>query len=367
MMNIQTSRGELLGAIQSVIGVVERRQSLPILSNVLMVASDDELSITASDLELQAERRIRIQNVAPGRMTLPARKLHDICRGLPEGASVTIEQDQARAVIRSGKSRYVLSCLPAEEFPLMASAGAEVSVKLRGGDLKDLINRTQFAIAQQDVRYYLNGLMLELKTGKLRAVATDGHRLALAEKDSDITVAKDIQAIVPRKAVMELQRQLEQSTQEIDIRISAGQIEVDTGELKLLSKLIDGRFPDYQRVVPDNSDKQLSSHRERLRSALARAAVLSNEKFRGVRLQLDATTLRIETQNPDQEEAQEEIEVTYQGDPLEIGFNVNYLLDALDAIDSEDVVIELRSADASGLIYDPKHKENKYVVMPMRL
>jgi DNA polymerase-3 subunit beta len=367
MMNIQTSRSELLGAIQSVIGVVERRQSLPILSNVLLVANDDELSITASDLELQAERRIRIQNIVPGKMTLPARKLHDICRGLPEGANLSIEQDQARAVIRSGKSRYVLSSLPADEFPLMASTGAEVDVKLRGGDLKDLINRTQFAIAQQDVRYYLNGLMLELKTGKLRVVATDGHRLALAEKDSGITVDKDVQAIVPRKAVMELQRQLEQTDQEISIRISVGQIEIDTGDLKLLSKLIDGRFPDYQRVVPDNSDKLLSSHREKLRSALARAAVLSNEKFRGVRLQLDSTILKIETQNPDQEEAQEEVEVSYQGAPLEIGFNVNYLLDALDAINSEEVVIELRSADASGLLYDPLHKENKYVVMPMRL
>lgn len=357
----------MLAALQSVIGVVERRQSLPILSNILLAASGDGLSITASDLELQAEKRIRVQNMNPGKMTLPARKLHDICRGLPEGASVTIEQEGARAVLRSAKSRYLLSCLPADEFPLLASTGTEVSIKLRSGELKDLITRTQFAIAQQDVRYYLNGLMLELRPGKLRGVATDGHRLALAEKDTEVKVSKEIQAIIPRKTVLELQRQLDQSTEEISIQISNGQIEIVAGDLTLLSKLIDGRFPDYQRVVPDNSDKKLIGQREKLRSALSRAAVLSNEKFRGVRLQIEAGVLRIETQNPEQEEAREEVDVTYEGEPLEIGFNVNYLLDALDAISGPEIVMELRSADASGLIYDQEHKENKYVVMPMRL
>jgi len=366
-MNIQTSRAELLGAVQAVIGVVERRQSLPILSNILLITQDDSLSVTASDLELQAERSLRVQNLAPGKITLPARKLHDICRGLPDGASVQIEQEASRVVIRSGKSRYVLAMLPAEDFPLMASTGAEVEIKLPGGDLKDLIRRTQFAVAQQDVRYYLNGLMLELRAGTLRAVATDGHRLALAERPNASVVSKDVQVIVPRKAVVELERQLEAGDTAVTICISENQIEVDTGTIKLMSKLIDGRFPDYQRVIPENSDKKLTANRERLRAALARAAVLSNEKFRGVRLQLEAALLRIETQNPEQEEAHEEIEVAYEGEALEIGFNVNYLLDALDAIDGDDVVFELRGPDASGLIYGPNKTENKYVVMPMRL
>ena len=366
-MNIQIPRGELLSALQSVIGVVERRQSLPILSNLLLVAQDDELVLTATDLELQVERRVQVQNLTPGKTTAPARKLHDICRGLPEGATISIELNQNRLTIKSGRSRFVLATLAAEEFPLLGAGGVETKLTLSGKELKELLTRTQFAMAQQDVRYYLNGLLLEVRANRVRTVATDGHRLAMAELKKDTHVKKDLAVILPRKTVMELQRLLEVGEAEVKLHLSANQVQVDLDGLKLTSKLIEGRFPDYERVIPEGSDKTLRGERQKVRAALARAAILSNEKFRGVRLTLADKTLRIQTQNPEQEEAEEEVEVHYEGTALEIGFNVGYLLDSLDAIDGNEFVMELRSPDASGLVYDAAGNANKYVVMPMRL
>lgn len=366
-MNIQISRGELLSAVQSVIGVVERRQSLPILGNLLLEAKEDVLSLIGTDLELQVERRIRVQNLAPGRVTAPARKLHDICRGLPEGATLSLELAEGKLIIRSGRSRFQLATLPAEEFPVFGSDDAETRTELSSKDLKALLQRTQFAMAQQDVRYYLNGLLLELKANRLRAVATDGHRLALAESNHDTGIKKDAQIILPRKTVLEMQRLLDSTQQPVVLNITANQIQVEFEDLRLTSKLIEGRFPDYERVIPDDSDKIVKGDRNRIRAALSRAAILSNEKFRGVRLQLSPDMLRIQTQNPEQEEAEEEVEVEYDGAALEIGFNVGYLLDALDALDSDEFVFKLRSADASGLIHDAASADSKFVVMPMRL
>jgi DNA polymerase-3 subunit beta len=366
-MNIQIPRGELLSALQSVIGVVERRQSLPILSNLLLVAQDDELVITATDLELQVERHVQVQNLTPGKTTAPARKLHDICRGLPEGATIAMELNQSRLTVKSGRSRFVLATLAAEEFPLLGAGGSETKLTLSGKELKELLVRTQFAMAQQDVRYYLNGLLLEVRANRVRTVATDGHRLAMAELQKETNVKKDLAVILPRKTVLELQRLLEAGEAEVTLHLSANQVQVDLDGLKLTSKLIEGRFPDYERVIPEGSDKTLRAERQKVRAALARAAILSNEKFRGVRLSLADKTLRIQTQNPEQEEAEEEVEVQYEGTALEIGFNVSYLLDSLDAIDGDEFVMELRSPDASGLVYDAAGNANKYVVMPMRL
>ena len=366
-MNIQIPRGELLSALQSVIGVVERRQSLPILSNILMVAQEDELVLTATDLELQVERRVQVQNLSPGRTTAPARKLHDICRGLPEGATIGVELNQNRLTLKSGRSRFTLATLDAAEFPSLNAAGTETTLTLTGKELKELLSRTQFAMAQQDVRYYLNGLLLEIRAQRVRTVATDGHRLAMAELRRETGAKKDLQVILPRKTVLELQRLVESDDAAIQLNLSANQVQVDLDGLKLTSKLIEGRFPDYERVIPDGSDKTVHGDRNRVRQALSRAAILSNEKFRGVRLQLSAGTLRIQTQNPEQEEAEEEVEVQYTGSPLEIGFNVGYLLDALDAIEGNEFIMELRSGDASGLVYDAANNANKYVVMPMRL
>lgn len=366
-MNIQISRSELLQALQSVIGVVERRQSLPILGNVLLSVEDDVLTVIATDLEIQIERSVQVQNLAPGRVTAPARKLHDICRGLPEGADIEIQTEDGRLILRSGRSRFVLSTLEADEFPSLNDGREATEIRLANDVMKGLIQRTQFAMAQQDVRYYLNGLLLEFKPGRLRAVATDGHRLALSEHALDHGLEAETQLILPRKTVLELMRLLENSEIEAVLKLSPGQLQVELEQLRITSKLIDGRFPDYERVIPVDADRKVVGDRTRVRAALARASILSNEKFRGVRLKMENGEMHIQTQNPEQEEAQEELEIDYSGESLEIGFNVNYLLDALDAISSEQFTLELRGPDASGLLFDAAQPQNKFVVMPMRL
>ena len=366
-MKVQVGRNELLTALSAVIGVVERRQTLPVLSNFLLEIKDDELIVTGTDLEIELESRARVQNHQPGRATVPARKLFDICRGLPEGADISLEVSGDKAALKSGRSRYSLSCLKADEFPAMGQVKEGRQLKIARAELKGLIERTQFAMAQQDVRYYLNGMLLEVSSKRVRCVATDGHRLALSEFGKDTGFKETAQIIVPRKAVLELQRLLDASDELVTLRIGAGQIQADLDVIRLTSKLIDGRFPDYERVIPDAGDKRLQAERETVRRALSRTAILSNEKFRGVRLALDGSKLMLQTHNPEHEEAEEDLEVSYQGSPLEIGFNVNYLLDALGALTSEQFVMELKNADSSGLIYAQGDPSSKYVVMPMRL
>lgn len=366
-MKLQVGRNELLSALSAVIGVVERRQTLPVLSNFLLELKDDELIVTGTDLEIELQARAQVQNLAPGRATVPARKLFDICRGLPEGAEISLDIGDEKAQLKSGRSRYSLACLRAEEFPAMGRVSEGVTLDLQQGQLKQLIEKTQFAMAQQDVRYYLNGMLLEVTASRVRSVATDGHRLALSEKMLATGLTDMVQVIVPRKAVLELQRLLDAGEEPVGVKIGAGQIEVDLDVVRMTSKLIDGRFPDYERVVPDSGDKQLQADREMVKRALARTAILSNEKFRGVRLTLDGDKLTLQTHNPEHEEAEEDLEVSYSGTPLEIGFNVNYLLDALGAIDGEQFTMMLKNADSSGLIYAAEDDSSRYVVMPMRL
>ncbi|HET8881506.1 MAG TPA: DNA polymerase III subunit beta [Solimonas sp.] len=366
-MKLQVGRNELLSALSAVIGVVERRQTLPVLSNFLLELRDDELIVTGTDLEIELEARARVQNLAPGRATVPARKLFDICRGLPEGAEISLEMTGDKAQLKSGRSRYSLSCLKADEFPALGRVVDGKELQLPRNQLRSLIERTQFAMAQQDVRYYLNGTLLEVGANRVRAVATDGHRLALSEIEADTGIGERLQVIVPRKAVLELQRLLDATDDPAQIRISATQIEVDLDVVRLTTKLIDGRFPDYERVVPESGDKKLQADRETVKRALARTAILSNEKFRGVRLTIDGNKLGLQTHNPEHEEAEEDLEVSYEGGPIEIGFNVNYLLDALGALVSEEFVMELKNADSSGLIHAAGDESSKYVVMPMRL
>lgn len=366
-MKLQVGRNELLSALSAVIGVVERRQSLPVLSNFLFELKDDELIVTATDLEIELMARARVQNLAPGRATVPARKLFDICRGLPEGAEISLDIGADKALLKSGRSRYSLVCLRAEEFPAMGRVSAGRSLTLTRAQLKKLIEKTQFAMAQQDVRYYLNGMLFEIARQRVRTVATDGHRLALSELQVATGFDELTQVIVPRKAVLELQRLLDAGEETVTLRIGVGQIEVDLDAVRMTSKLIDGRFPDYERVVPDRGDKRMEADRETVRRALARTAILSNEKFRGVRLSLSDGTLTLQTHNPEHEEAEEDLEVVYEGAPLEIGFNVNYLLDALGVLDGERFVMELKNPDSSGLIHGVGDTSSKYVVMPMRL
>jgi len=366
-MKLQVGRNELLSALSAVIGVVERRQTLPVLSNFLLELKDNELIVTGTDLEIELEARAQVQNLAPGRATVPARKLFDICRGLPEGAEISLDITGEKAQLKSGRSRYSLSCLKADEFPALGRVVDGKSLQIGRAQLRGLIERTQFAMAQQDVRYYLNGMLLEVSAQRVRVVATDGHRLALSEAALETGVAEHLQVIVPRKAILELQRLLDATEELVTVKISATQVEVDLDVVRLTTKLIDGRFPDYERVVPESGDKKLQAEREVVRRALARTAILSNEKFRGVRLSIDGSKLSLQTHNPEHEEAEEDLEVNYEGSAIEIGFNVNYLLDALAALSGEQFVMELKNADSSGLIHGLDDLSSKYVVMPMRL
>lgn len=367
-MKFEIQREALLKPLQQIVGVVERRQTLPVLANILINAGTDQITLTATDLEVELQANTATSVEEPGEITLPARKIVDICRTLPEGATVGVAVDQDRATVRSGRSRFTLATLPAAEFPVIEDMRSSLKFSLPQRDLRDLIERTHFAMAQQDVRYYLNGLLFEPLEGKLRAVATDGHRLALCDMGTTVEASNGQQVIVPRKGVQELLRVLGDVDEPAEVAIGSNHIRVDMAAIRFTSKLIDGRFPDYDRVVPEGGDKRLLAERELLRQALARASILSNEKYRGVRLSMEDGVLRIQAHNPEQEEAEEELEVDYQGDALEIGFNVTYLLEALAAGSGQQVQLTFKDANSSCLIEETTGSVPcKYVVMPMRL
>ncbi len=366
-MKIEISREALVPALQAVIGVVERRQTLPVLANVLVVADEAGLSLTTTDLEVELVARVDLQIEEGGQITVPARKLMDIVRNLPEGASITLTVDQGRAVVTAERSRYSLATLPATEFPTVEDIGTTEPVLLPQGNLPELIERTQFSMAVQDVRYYLNGLLLELEPKLLRAVATDGHRLALGELSGSVEVNNNQQVIVPRKGVQELLRLLDDSEDEVRLELGSNHMRVTLPGLRFTSKLIDGRFPDYQRVIPKVEDNVMLADRDTLRQALVRASILSNEKYRGVRFILDKDLLKIQSNNPEQEQADEELSVDYPGTPLEVGFNASYLLDAITVLDGQQVRMGLVDANSSCLLQDSEKQEYRYVVMPMRL
>jgi DNA polymerase-3 subunit beta len=367
-MKFSIQREILLKPLQQVTGVVERRQTLPILGNVLLSATKKDLSLTATDLEVELQAQTKVAVAEPGEITLPARKLLDICRTLPEEAEIHIAIKEDRAQVSSGKSRFTLATMPASEFPVVEKIKNPNKLAVPQGDLRSLIDRTAFSMAQQDVRYYLNGLMLEPASGLLRAVATDGHRLAICEYPMDIDAGNGgPQVIVPRKGVQELHRLLEEKEEPVQLEIGSNHIRITTGSLRFTSKLIDGRFPDYNRVIPENTDKCLLVNRELLRQALTRTSILSNEKYRGIRLDLSKNNIKIQAHNPEQEEAVEELDVNYTSDPLLIGFNVTYLLDVLGAVQANEIEIMLSDANSSALIRQPSADECRYVVMPMRL
>lgn len=366
-MKFTIPRETLLKPLQQVIGVVERRQTLPILSNILISITKKGISLTATDLEVELQAKVSLKTDINAEFTLAARKMLDICRTLPEGAMLDIGLNDDRVTVRSGRSRFSLSTLSATEFPVVEEIKSAQEFSLAQKDLKQLIDRTHFAMAQQDVRYYLNGLMIELNEGIIRAVATDGHRLALCEIPADIKTASSHQVIIPRKGIQELNRLLTDSDEPAELKIGSNHIRINLPEIRFTSKLVDGRFPDYQRVLPKGSDKHLVANRETMRHALARASILSNEKYRGIRWSLGSNLLKIQAHNPEHEEAEEELEVDYNGADMEIGFNVNYLLDALGAIPVDQVEVSLIDANSSCLIHEPNSKTCQYVVMPMRL
>lgn len=367
-MKFTATREQIIQPVQAVIGVVERKQTMPVLANVLLSVKGNRLSVTGTDLEVELVASGEVNVGQPGEITVPGRKLLEIAKALPDKVSVTVSLDGERLKVVAGRSRFTLSTLAATEFPVVESVSAQQTLTLPQAELGRLIAKTHFSMAQQDVRYYLNGTLLETDGKLLRTVATDGHRLAIAEAQL-VTGGKNVsaqQVIVPRKGILELQRILGNEG-EVEITIGSNHIRLQIGDIRFTSKLIDGKFPDYGRVIPASPSKAVVVERDSFRAALQRTAILSNEKYRGVRVSLAKNSLKLQAHNPEQEEAQDEVEIDYAGEEMEIGFNVTYLLDALTAIDTETVELGLTDSNSSCLIRSPGTTHSRYVVMPMRL
>jgi DNA polymerase-3 subunit beta len=365
---IKAKRDDILTPLSAVSGIIERRHTLPILSNVLIEQAGSNLAFLATDIEIQITARTPLQATGETKaITVGARKLVDILRALPDGVDLSLQAQDKRLLVKAGKSRFTLQTLPAEDFPRLAKpAGEAAKFSLGQKALRRLLGLVQYAMAQQDIRYYLNGLLLVVEEGQLKLVATDGHRLAYAATELGGKLPRQ-EVIVPRKTVLELSKLLADNDEEVNIEISATQAAFRFGTVELVSKLIDGKFPDYTRVIPTGHKNKLTADREALRQALQRAAILSNEKFRGVRWVLSEGSLKIVSSNAEQEEANEEVEVKYSGDGLDIGFNVNYLLDVLNNVGGEKIECAFGDASSSALISYPTEKDFRYVVMPMRI
>ena len=366
-MKLTILRESILKPLQSVCSIVEQRPSQPILSSILLSVENEILLLTGTDLEIEIIAHTQIKTTEQGKNTLPARKFMDICKTLPEGAVLDLEMKDGKAMIQSGRSRYVLATLDASDFPNLDPMNSSLELTLPQRQLKYLIQKTQFAMAHQDVRYYLNGLLLELTQQSIRAVATDGHRLAMSELRIETNVDEKKQVIVPRKGILELARLLHDNDEPVHLQLDQNHIKASLQDISFTSKLIDGKFPDYTRVLPQETTITLSGNRGSLCQAFSRASVLCNEKYRGMRLHISDGLLRATVQNPEQEKAEEEIEIDYQGEEFEIGFNIIYFLDALNAIDTEQVTIKMFDANSSCLIQGIEDNVSQYVIMPMRL
>ena len=366
-MKFSIQREALLQPITQVVGVVERRQTLPVLANFLMSAQDGRLSITGTDMEVELVTAVDADVKATGEITVPARKLVDIVRMLPEGVSVQAVLEGDKLTVSSGRGRYTLATLPATEFPATDQVETLEVIKIQEVKLKTLLEKTAFAMANQDVRYYLNGLLFDFHEGSLSTVATDGHRLAVCDLDADLGLSDDRQLIVPRKGVIELSRMLSDGDETVEFAVGKNHVRLVKGKTVFTSKLIDGRFPEYRAVIPKGTDRHIRMDRNAFTQALQRAAILSNEKYRGVRLEAGEGSVRIIAHNPQHEEAIEELEAQLNFDQIAIGFNVTYLLDALTAIEAERIVMELKDANSSCLITSDPAGPDRHVVMPLKL
>ncbi|MBI1285761.1 MAG: DNA polymerase III subunit beta [Thiobacillus sp.] len=368
MLLVQSERNALLSSISAIVGVVERRHTLPILSNILLERKGGKLSLLATDLELQISTQLDSAETGEDfAITIAARKLFDIVRALPESAKVKLDTKDSQVVVSAGKSRFTLQTLPAADFPRVETgSGLGEVIRLPQKALKRLLQLVQFAMASQDIRYYLNGMLLVLDGKQLRVVATDGHRLSYAETQLDNEVeAREV--IIPRKTVIELSKLLGEVEDPVELRIGSNQVTITLPGTELVTKVVDGKFPDYQRVIPANQPRHLKANRQSVMQALQRAAILSNEKFRGVRLVMSDNSLGIVCNNNEQEEAADEIEVSYNGDPLDVGFNVTYLLDGLGALNTNEITLSMGDANSSMLLTSESEGGFKYVVMPMRI
>ena len=368
-MKFSVSRDDLLKPLQLVSGVVERRQTLPILGNVLIVLEGNQLSLTATDLEVEIVARLTIEQMGEsGEITVPARKFADICRALPEGAEIKVGEDQDKLTVRSGSSRFSLSTMPSSDFPNVEEGQGQLTFRCPQSVLKRLIDSTAFAMAQQDVRYYLNGMLWEASQNQLRTVATDGHRLAMCTQVADIVSDQKTQVVVPRKGVLELSRLLEDDdAASATLSIGDKHMQVTTDKYTFITKLVDGKFPDYEKVVPRGGQHVVLGERALMKQAFSRVAILSNEKYRGVRVTLSDNNLSMVANNPEQDEAEEHLPVKYQGAKLELGFNINYLLDLTNGLDSEQIKVTFVDANTGVLVEETDRDDSAYVIMPMRL
>jgi DNA polymerase III subunit beta len=367
-MKFSISRESFLQPLQLVSGAVERRHTLPILSNVLIKVSENSLWLTGTDLEVELISNVTLEgDFTEGEITVPAKKLVDICKGLREGSAIDFEVEANKALIKSGRSKFSLSTLSASDYPNLEDWQGELEFEIPQSALKRLIDSTHFCMAQQDVRYYLNGMSLETEENIIRTVATDGHRLALCRLAYTNATLPNRQVIIPRKGVLEISRLIEDSDKRVKVQVGSNHIRIFSTDFIFTSKLVDGRFPDYRRVLPKDGDKKIESEKDMLKQAFSRAAILSNEKFKGVRLNLSENELKITANNPEQEEAEEIVDIDYAGAALEIGFNVAYLIDVMNGLNCEKVRITLADSNSSALLEDASDDSALYVIMPMRL
>jgi DNA polymerase III subunit beta len=369
MIVLKTTQEQVLDVLQSVSGIVERRHTLPILANVLIRKTGQVLQFTTSDLEIQIRTEAQLEGDA-GQFTttVGARKLIDILRSMPSDQTVSLESNQNKLILKGGKSRFTLQTLPAEDFPLVqesSSFGPEFSVPQK--TLKHLLHQVSFAMAVHDIRYYLNGILFVAEGKQLSLVATDGHRLAYSSAQLENDVQQRQEVILPRKTVLELQRLLSDKEGNIGMQFASNQAKFSFDGMEFVTKLVEGKFPDYNRVIPKGHKNTITLGRSPLLACLQRTAILTSEKFKGVRLNLESGVLRVASSNAEQEEAVDELEIDYSGDPIEIGFNVTYLMDVLGNMEQDMVRIDLADSNSSALITLPDNEQFKYVVMPMRI
>jgi len=366
-MKFEVQRDAILKPLQMVSGIVEKKQTQPILSNILLDLEPNKLTLTATDLEMEVIASIPVESGDTSSTTVPVRKFLDTCKTLNEGSNLKFSVNSEKAVLTSSKTRFSLTTLPGKDFPVIDAKSPLFSFSLPQKSLKRIIDKTSFAMAFQDVRYYLNGLLLEINTSSLKAVSTDGHRLAICSEDV-ATGQSDVKSIiVPRKAVLEMARILEDSDETVELVIGENYIRIILESVTFTSKLVDGQYPNYDSVIPKNCDKQLLVDKNSIRQCLVRTSILSNEKYRGIKLEISQDVLKASANNPDQEEAEDEISISYSGDQIEMGFNVNYLIDAINALDSENIELNFTDSNGSSLIQSPGDDSCLYVVMPMRL
>lgn len=366
-MKFIINREVILTPLQQIVSVIEKRQTMPILSNVLMVIEADQLILTGTDLEIQIVAKINIETATPGAVTVPARKFLDICRLLPGGAEIKFEQQQDKAKILSSRSRFSLTCLPADNYPEFSESVLDNQFFINAGQFKKALDKTVFCMANQDVRYYLNGLLLHLSNTKLKLVASDGHRLAIYEDNLDQASGIEARIILPRKGIIELARLLDDPDAELRIKFSDNNIKIYIKNLIFSAKLVDSKYPDFGKVFQQEFFNPIHIRKQQLKETLTRVAILSNEKYKGVTLDILPDSLKISTHNPEHDEAEEEMIIEYVGEPLSISFNAQYLLDAVSNLDSELAVITIASNASSCFINEPEELAYKFIVMPMRL